>query len=105
MKKVGVGIRFGLGVFSYGSLSLSSVSRDRFSLFPEVSFRGVAGGSTDGSTSLCVDSVTDLGFADTIEGAFPCPLAPSGLAMAVAMSKFVGTWMISKVADATRFSE
>jgi hypothetical protein len=84
---IGVGVRFGLGVFSYGSLSLSNVSRFRFSLFPEVSFSGVAGGSIEGRTSSCDDLVADLVFVDAFEGAFALPLAPFGLGMAVGVFK------------------
>jgi len=100
-----VGIRFGLGVFSYGSLSLSSVSRDRFSLFPEVSFRGVAEGSIEGSTSLCDDWIADLGVSDAIKGAFRFPLPPFGLAMVVAVLRVLVLGWILEVEDATRFSE
>ena len=69
---------------------MSKASRGRFSLLPEVSFRGVAGGSIDGSTSFCVDLVEASGFSDAIEGAFVFLFAPFGLAMVVAvLSEFV----------------
>jgi hypothetical protein len=73
-----------------GSLSLSKISRGRFSLLPEVSRRGVAGASIEGRTSFCVDWVADSNFADEVGGALPFPLPRFGLGMVIRDSKSVG---------------